>query len=422
MLPKENGLHTVSTLWQKKGYFQMTLDTFKEYLKKESPLKTLVVSAFGILVAAIVVILMYKIVVGVIDRPSVANILKMPIPVYGYKVGYRETKNFLGANADTEGFKVISVMVPEVEFTGSLKVVKIPVEIGKNVKKGDIVAVIESYQLNVSREADVKRLKEVKQELKSLDKSLIMKKDLLTKMSDLFEKKYVGLLDLEKIRDDVRSLEEKRLSLQTEATLIEKDLKKINSSLAALTARAPIDGYVTEKAMSENAEVFPKAKIVEVSSISPLKIIPHISHFYLDDVRKGQEVFFRFSESGKEYKGTLSSVYRTVDKKTQTFDAEILFDNNDKILPGTAAFVRFSDINKKILLIPKFSVAGMPDAPTVFIVKDKKASARRVVLGEFYPFGLVEVKEGLNIGDVVIKSSLKYINEGTRVRLLGTEG
>lgn len=436
-------------------------------------IKYLVPLALAFTIVIIALVLIVKVVIGFSARPTVARIFGLPIPVYGYRVSYKESQNFLGANADTEGYKVIPVMAPETGISEAMKVLRIPVNIGKKVRKGETLAVLDSFQLNLDMEFNVKKIKadrdeleylrdnysetkkgllakseNIQQELKGLEKTLVEKRDILSKMLGLFEKRYIGLLELEGVKDEVRGLEEKIADLQTESldtrhsmleienkyketefslrseiSSLERDLKRINTMTDSLRVRSPIEGYVTDRVINENGEVFPRAKILEVSLISPLKILPHISHIYLDNIQKGQEVNFRFSESGKEYKGTVSAIYPTVERKTQTFVVEILFDNkNGDIMPGTASFVRFFNLNKKIVLIPKFAVAGLPDAPTVFVIKDNKATARRVALGERYPFGMVEIKEGLESGDIVIKSSLKYINDGKKVKLAGTEG
>ncbi len=426
------------------------------------------------IILAIIVLagpLILKILIGFKNRPSVANLLKLPIPVYGYKVGYKDSQSYLGANADTEGYTIIQIMAPELEVPESLKVLKI-IDRGIKVKKEETLALLQSFNLNLSKEIAIKKLKDVEEELKnlkrshletqkefslkkdnilkeivSLKKSLSDKNDILRRMLELYDKKYVSLLEVDSVKTEIRTLEMqlsgqqtelhnthndiladekqyqgKSFSLELDKLNLEKELKKIYSILQNLNVRAPIDGYISEKFISEGAEVFPKTKLLELSLYSPLRILAHISHVYLTKIKVGQEVYFRFSESGKDYKSTITNKYPTVDKKTQTFDVEILYENKDgKILPGTTAYVRFSEVDKKLLLIPKFSVVGLPEAPVVFVIQDHMAIARKVVLGEFYPFGLVEIREGIQEGEVVIKSPLKYIHDKTKVRILAVE-
>jgi RND family efflux transporter MFP subunit len=427
-----------------------------------------------IIVLAIIILagpLVIKVLIGFKNRPSIANLLKLPIPVYAYKVSPKDSQSYLGANADTEGDKVINIMVPEVEVTESLKVGKI-IERGTKVKKRDTLAILYSLNLNLNKELISKKLREIEDQLKFLSKnfletqkelltkkehvsqeaevvknSLPEKREILKRVLELYEKKYVSLLDVDSAKNDIRNLEtklsglqadlyainqemlagekdykERKFTLEQEKSDLERDLKKTSNSLSALTIRSAIDGYVSEKFVSEGAEVLPKSKLLDISLYSPLRILAHLSHVYLTKINVGQEVYFRFSESGKDYKSTISNKYPTVDKKTQTFDVEILYENKDgKILPGTTAYVRFSEVDKKLLLIPKFSVAGLPEAPIVFIVKDQTAIARKVVLGEFYPFGLVEIREGIEEGEIIIKSPLKYVTDKTKVRILAVE-
>lgn len=445
-------------------------DILIRHSKQKYP-KLLIFIVLLIVLAFILVPIIKKTLIGIWNLPSVANLLKLPIPVYGYKAVYEDSKSYLGANADSVGYKVIEIMAPELEVPEALKILKI-IDEGKKVKKGDTLAVLLSFNLNIEKELVSKKIKEIGEELrylkknhtetqkeflskkdnilqgiKLLNQSLSEKKDILRRMLELYEKRYVSLLDVDNIRSEILRLEdtlsnqqkelqnnlqeiltsekqyqERSFSLKLEKSTLEKELKKIINILDELHIRSPIDGYISAKFFSEGAEVFSKTNILEVSLYSPLKILAHLSSIYLNKINLGQEVYFRFYESGKEYKGTVSNKYPVVDKRTQTFNIEVLFDNKEgNILPGTTAFVRFSDVNKKLLLIPKFAVAGMPDAPIVFVVKDNVANARKVALGEFFPFGLVEIREGIQEGEIIVKSPLKYINDKTKVRLLAVE-
>jgi RND family efflux transporter MFP subunit len=408
--------------------------------KKNFLLKGLVVVIIILVISMITYPILKKIVIGLTNTAPVANILKLPIPVYGYKVGYKEAENFLGANADTEGYLVIPITVPEIEFTENLKVLKILNE-GKKIKKGDVMALLAPHKLILEKDCSMQKKDDIikqqifirtnySEELERQNKTLAEKEDILKKISELYRGKFVSLPELEKAKDDVGNIQnyiynlqkdfkEKMLSLETQKAALEKDLLKINKDLISLSIKSPIDGYITQKFVDEGAEILPKEKIIEVSMISPLKVLAHVSQIYLNKISLDSKVYIRFSESGKEHQGRISNINAVVEKKAQTFQVEILYENKEeKILPGTIAFVRFENASTKAFMIPKFAVVGMNDAPQVFVIKDNKAKACKVVLGEYYPFGLIEVKEGLQQGDIIIKSPLKYINDGTEVKIL----
>ena len=417
-------------------------------------------------------IFFFKIIKSLFLLPGIANILHLPIPVYGYQVSLKKSSFFLGADADIESFKRVDLFVPDYDVNDLIFVKKVFVKPGDVVFKGqnmiefscEELLVKKKFLLNsiINFEKEMKRRKEylsnkrhelIKQKkyiisLKGkTERDLIQKRKYLSQIESLYKKKYISFLEYRSFIEELKILEEKIFDLNMQIENIDQELlqeekkvedelfniqEKISSLKYDLTIldkkikntiiKSPIDGVVNNIFVQADQNVKIGSKIITISDISKLKVVAHISIIYLNKIFKGQKAFVKINNLNSEFESKLENIYPIVNSKTQTFDVELYLINKDKrILPGMTAFVRLGT-QDKLLLIPKYCVTGTSDNPVVFIIKNTKAVAKRVILGDFFPYGMVEIKSGLNPGDIIIKSALRYINDGEKIRILGIEG
>ncbi len=412
-----------------------------------------------------------KIVKGLFFLPAIANIFHLPIPVYGYEVSLNKSSFFLGADADIKSFKEVDLSVPDYEVKDYIIVKKVLVKPGDYVYKGKVLIQLYCRELLIKKQflstrlanlqEEIKRKKEymskkenelIKQEKlliflrEKTEKDLDQKRKFLAKAQLLYEKKYLSFFEYESLVEEVKKLEDKVYDLTVQINNINQEilqtkkliadeifnlnqqistlnyeLKLLNQKIDKTNIRSPIDGFVNNLFVQPGQYVNLGYKLLTISDISKLKVIAHVPAIYLGRLFRGQKAFVKINNLNFEFETKIEAIYPIINSKTQTFDVELYLNNkNKKVLPGATAFVRF-ETKKRLLLIPKFCVTGLPDTPIVFIIKNGKALARKVILGDFFPFGMVEIKYGLTPGDIVIKSALRYINDGKKVRLLGIE-
>ena len=112
-----------------------------------------------------------------------------------------------------------------------------------------------------------------------------------------------------------------------------------------------------------------------------------------------------------------------VDEDSGNLTLRAIFDNEDHILlPGmTVSAVIDYGVAKDSLSIPESAIIREPKGETfVFVVKDDIALRQRVELARAVN-GYYLVKSGLNIGDMVVVSGKKLLNNGIKVKVSSGE-
>lgn len=122
---------------------------------------------------------------------------------------------------------------------------------------------------------------------------------------------------------------------------------------------------------------------------------------------------------GRIFKGTKHFLSRTADPLARLYDLFIRVDNPDgDILPDM--FVRVDILKEEIpdaLVIPLYASLSRSDTHVVYVVKDGQAQARPVSLG-IQEGWLIQVVSGLSVGEEVIVVGQRGVNDGDQVNVV----
>jgi RND family efflux transporter MFP subunit len=187
--------------------------------------------------------------------------------------------------------------------------------------------------------------------------------------------------------------------------------------LADARITAPMSGLVKERLVSEGTYLKANSPVVTLVQISPLKLRVDVPETAIESVRSGRAVQFTVdSIPGRMFGGRISRLSPSVNQQSRTLKLEAIVDNaNGTLKPGLFARVSIlTGTREKALVVPPgavFSVAGLDK---VFVIEGGKVSERIVRTGsrgEDY----VEVLEGVKEGDVVATSNLGSLQQGREV-------
>jgi HlyD family secretion protein len=116
-----------------------------------------------------------------------------------------------------------------------------------------------------------------------------------------------------------------------------------------------------------------------------------------------------------EVVGTVRLVSPEVDKATRLGRVRIFLGDNEGLRVG--AFARASIVTGSAsgLAVPASAVLYGPDGPTVQVVRGNRVETRLIKTG-LAAGALVEVREGLTEGDLVVARAGTFLREGDTVR------
>ncbi len=196
-----------------------------------------------------------------------------------------------------------------------------------------------------------------------------------------------------------------------DATVTQYEVAKSNVEFLEENTKmpAPFNGIVTGKYF-EDGEVYSgmaaggaaKPSIVTIEKIDPVKAYVDLAEQYFLSLKTGTKVTFKSSlYPDREFHGTVSIVYPTVDPSSRTFRVEIKLPNGDEALrPGMYGTVNFFVGELETMIVPSLAILKLQGSNDRYAFLNKDGVAKRVdvTLGRRFEdqieiFG-PEIKEG----------------------------
>jgi len=274
---------------------------------------------------------------------------------------------------------------------GRIKDVK--VEVTDKVKKGQLVVLMDEAQLV-----------QLKVQLDNLEKEM-------ARMDTLIQYGSVS----QQVYDQTK--------MQYESLKINYKNMKDNTRLTS-----PINGVVTGRYYEDN-EIYGgapntqagKAAVVVIEEINKLKVQINMSARYFPLVKKGIEatlVTDVYPE--REFKGSVSLVYPTIDPQSRTFTVEITIPNDDMILrPGMYAKVNVKLGEQEALIVPSSAVLMQEGTANRFVFIEKNGVAKKVLvtLGERFDDQLEIIADVPLEGEKIVIAGQSKLDDGDKLNI-----
>lgn len=268
----------------------------------------------------------------------------------------------------------------------SMRIKDIKVEIGDFVKAGQVVAEMDAVNLQQSRLQMVNDSTEYSR-LKGLyEAGGLSKSDL-----DAMELKY-------------------NVSRSTYENLLE------NTVLLS-----PVDGVVSARNYDRGDMFSLGQPIYTVEQITPVKLLVGISETDYTKVHVGDKVDIAADAfPGKNFQGSISRIYPTVDPATRTFTAEVIVGNADRMLrPGMYARVTVTFGINRSVVVPDEAIVkqvGSGDRFVYVLNADSTVTYTKVIPGRRMD-NTYEILSGLDNGATVVTGGQVRLKSGIKVRV-----
>ncbi len=268
------------------------------------------------------------------------------------------------------------------------KIEKILFHEGQRVKKGEILLTINDDEIV----AQVERL------------------EYTQKLNEEIEYRQRQLLEKQAI-----SREEYDIALTTVNTTL-SDLKEREARLSKHSIRAPFNGIIGLRQVSEGSYISPNDLIANIYSIDPIKLEFSVPGKYSGMVNIGDKIVFMVEASEKKFEGSIYAVEPKIDPQTRTLQIRAITKNDAEVLiPGQFANIDYIlDVLPNALMIPAEAVIPEMNSHKIFICKNGIASQVQIEIG-MRTEKEVHVIAGLVPGDSVITTGILQMREGLKV-------
>jgi len=217
---------------------------------------------------------------------------------------------------------------------------------------------------------------------------------------------------------------EDRAAIAAKVRQAEAALQLAQINLDESTIEAPIAGVVSCKNLDEGNMVSPGVCIVTLVQVDTVKVVVGVNERDIALVKEGRTRATVRVDAYSEvvFEGTVTRVSPVADEMTRTVEVEIHIPNPERRLkPGMFARVDLLLKEKKgVPAIPEDAVLRDEEKTYVYVVNNRKAHRRTVKLG-LSEGPLVEVVEGLKVGERVVTRGQRMLEEGVGVIDVGTE-
>ena len=295
----------------------------------------------------------------------------------------------------TDNFTPTATTIPDEEvdlsFESSGKIVNIYFTEGSHVKKDELLAKINDKPLQA--------------ELKKLEAQIPLAKERVFRQGTLLQKDAVSQEAYEQVT--------------TEYEKLMADIELVKARILQTELRAPFDGIIGLRQVSEGAYATPATIIANLTKISPLKIEFSVNERYVNDVSNGTDIIFYLESSNGTLQKHNAKVYAVESKvalETRTLTARALYPNtNEAILPGRLLSVEI--IRKEIkdaLTVPSEAIIPEMGRSIVYLYKDGEAKSAEIISG-LRTEKEVQILEGLQPGDTVITTGVMQLRNNMKV-------
>ena len=284
-------------------------------------------------------------------------------------------------------------------------------DIGSRVKQGELLAVIESPEVD-------QQLDQARADLNTAKANL--------SLAHITADRYQNLLKSGSVaKQDVDNAVGAYQAQQATVASAEANVKRLQELQSFEKVYAPFDGVITARNtdvghLINSGAGSPATELFHISAISKLRVYVNVPQQYSGSTRPGLPATITLPEfPGRRFKGTLVRTSDSIDTASRTLLAEVDVDNPTReLLPGAYAEVHFQIPNAtRALILPVSALIFRSQGMQASVVQNGHAVLKDITIGR--DFGNeVEVVAGLNPDDLVIVNPPDSLVSGELVRVV----
>jgi RND family efflux transporter MFP subunit len=312
--------------------------------------------------------------------------------------------------------------------TGRLEALE--VEEGSRVREGQVIARLESQDVNAAMEEAAANVEVAKARLSEARAELKETALALRRAKELIGKRFITLEDHDAV---VARHEKAQASVESAKAAIDAAqaaFKGAKTAVEYTMIRAPFDGVILTKHADIGDVVAPfssttqsKGAVVSMADLGTLEVEADVSESNLAKVTLDQPCEIELDAlPGIRLRGQVHQIVPTVDRSKATVLVKVRFlDRDDRVLPDMSAKVAFlsqelsAEDRTPRTAAPPSALLRRDGKEIVFVVQEGKLAEVPVETGERLGEWQV-IKSGVKAGDVVVLNPPDTLREGTEIR------
>jgi cobalt-zinc-cadmium efflux system membrane fusion protein len=230
----------------------------------------------------------------------------------------------------------------------------------------------------------------------------------------LFADKAISEQEVQRAAANRVAAEEALNIVETEVRRAEEELEHLGitnsedpsgESGEQIPVKAPLNGVVLEKLITEGTAVTPGTPLFVVSDLSTLWALAEIDETAISHVKAGVPVDVSVSAyPGETFSGTIAWVADMINPKTRRVTVRCALPNpQGRLKPEMYATVMLGEGDPRpVVVVPSAAVQDIDGKPVVFVEDGKGRYRRRDITAGPDRGGAIEVRSGLREGERVV--------------------
>jgi RND family efflux transporter MFP subunit len=283
-------------------------------------------------------------------------------------------------------------------------------DIGAHVRKGQLMATIETPELD-------QQLQVAQADLKSAQANL--------DLADVTSGRYQNLLktnSVSKQETDVAMSDATAKKAAVDASMA--SVRRLEQLQSFEKVYAPFDGIVTARnidigALIQAGENTTAKELFHLAAIGKIRVYVAVPEAYSAAIKDGGKASLTLDEyPGRQFVGTIARNSNAIDQATRTLNVEVDIDNpKGELLPGAYVFVHFKvPEHAATLMIPSNTLLFRAEGLRVGVVRNGRVQLVPVKIGRDEGAN-VEIASGLTTSDAVILNPSDSLVSGQQVQI-----
>ncbi len=319
-------------------------------------------------------------------------------------------KGMLSTKLDVPG-ELIPYQQVDLYAKESSFVKKVYVDVGSEVKQGQLLVSMEAPEINSNLAAAQSRL----QSQEAIYAASNSNYNRLIETS-----KTPGTIS----KNDVDQAASRKKSDQAQLNAARSAYQSVAATRAYLDIRAPFSGVVSSRNINAGAYVGPSGKGSDVPLFvlqeqKRLRLVISVPEIYTGHLKLNDEVSFNVrSMPNQEFKAKVKRLAGALDLRLRSERLEMdVYNSNKKLLPGMYAEVSIPlPATDSTFVVPKTALVASTEKVFVIRVVNQKAQWIGVKKGR-EGGDRVEVYGKLNAGDQLVKTATDEIRDGSTIKI-----
>ena len=301
---------------------------------------------------------------------------------------------------------------------------KIYVDFNSTVKKGQVLAVLDTKNLTSTLNSAKANLQSAQANLQSANAALGYQRANYNRYKALYQKGLVSANDFESARLSYRQAEEQVAMMKESVVAAQESVRTAQTNLGYATIVSPIDGTIINKYVAEGQTVAASFSTPELFGVArdlkKMQVLADVDEADIGDVRPGESVTFTVDAYPDDtFQGTVEQVRLggSTSNNVVTYKVVISTSNADlKLKPGMTANVTIYTQQKSgVLSVPTKALRFTPAKETVGKMKIKDISNAKNKVWTIEGNNIVPHQVNIGMSDGTHTQIVSGIKQGQKV-------